>query len=138
MGALLRTGACLLAMLGLATPAAAQFGGPKKKLKAEAASEGAKQAGVSDDPPRSLDLAEDVVEREVPRHYRASRPSSSASSTAAASNNRSRTAARRSAAMRAWIASTATSCIDRCSRAACSRSASVSSGLSLTTNAISE
>jgi hypothetical protein len=50
MGALLRTGACLLAMHGLATPAAAQFGGLKKKLKAEAASEGAKQAGVSDVP----------------------------------------------------------------------------------------
>jgi tetratricopeptide (TPR) repeat protein len=54
MSALVRAGACVLAMLGVASPAAAQFGGLKKKLKAaagqEAASEGAKQAGVSDAP----------------------------------------------------------------------------------------
>jgi hypothetical protein len=54
MGALMRAGACILVMLGLTTPAAAQFGGLKKKLKAaagqEAAGEGAKQAGVSDVP----------------------------------------------------------------------------------------
>jgi hypothetical protein len=52
MGALVRAGACVLVMLGVASPAAAQFGGLKKKLKSaagqEAASEGAKQAGVSD------------------------------------------------------------------------------------------
>ena len=52
MDALVRAGACLLVMLGVASPAAAQFGGLKKKLKAaagqEAGSEGAKQAGVSD------------------------------------------------------------------------------------------
>jgi hypothetical protein len=54
MRALVRGGACVLVMLGVATPAAAQFGGLKKKLKAaagqEAAAEGAKQAGVSDAP----------------------------------------------------------------------------------------
>ena len=54
MGALVRAGACLAVMLGVASPAAAQFGGLKKKLKSaagqEAAAEGAKQAGVSDVP----------------------------------------------------------------------------------------
>jgi len=52
MGALVRAVACALIMLGVASPAAAQFGGLKKKLKSaagqEAATEGAKQAGVSD------------------------------------------------------------------------------------------
>ncbi|HET9727677.1 MAG TPA: hypothetical protein VFP28_12230 [Gemmatimonadales bacterium] len=50
MGALVRAGACVLVMLGVASPAAAQFGGLKKKLKSaagqEAAAEGAKKAGV--------------------------------------------------------------------------------------------
>jgi hypothetical protein len=50
MGALVRAGACVLVMLGIASPAAAQFGGLKKKLKSaagqEAAAEGAKKAGV--------------------------------------------------------------------------------------------
>lgn len=54
VGALVRGGACVLVMLGLASPAAAQFGGLKKKLKSaagqDAAAEGAKQAGVSDAP----------------------------------------------------------------------------------------
>lgn len=59
MDALVRAGACLVVMLGVASPAAAQFGGLKKKLKAaagqEAASEGAKQTGVSD--PRAANAA---------------------------------------------------------------------------------
>jgi len=50
MGALVRAGACVLVMLGVASPAAAQFGGLKKKLKSaagqDAAAEGAKKAGV--------------------------------------------------------------------------------------------
>ena len=50
-GTLVRAGACLLIMLGTASPAAAQFGGLKKKLKAaagqEAAAEGTKAAGGS-------------------------------------------------------------------------------------------
>jgi hypothetical protein len=54
MSALVRAGACAVVMLGVASPAAAQFGGLKKKVKAaagqEAAAEGAKQAGVSDVP----------------------------------------------------------------------------------------
>lgn len=52
LDALVRAGACVLVVFGVASPAAAQFGGLKKKLKAaagqEAGSEGAKQAGVSD------------------------------------------------------------------------------------------
>jgi hypothetical protein len=50
MGAIVRAGACVLVMLGVASPAAAQFGGLKKKLKSaagqEAAAEGEKKAGV--------------------------------------------------------------------------------------------
>jgi len=46
MGALVRAGACVLVMLGVTSPAAAQFGGLKKKLKAAAGQE----AGVSDAP----------------------------------------------------------------------------------------
>jgi len=53
-GALVRAGACVLVMFGVASPAAAQFGGLKKKLKSaagqESTSEGAKKAGVSDAP----------------------------------------------------------------------------------------
>jgi hypothetical protein len=51
---LVRAGACALALLGVASPASAQFGGLKKKLKAaagqEAATEGQKAAGESDAP----------------------------------------------------------------------------------------
>jgi len=54
MGALVRAGACVLVMLVVASPATAQLGGLKKKVKAaagqDAAAEGAKQAGVSDAP----------------------------------------------------------------------------------------
>jgi hypothetical protein len=51
---LVRAGACALTLLGVASPAAAQFGGLKKKLKAaagqEAAADGQKAAGASDAP----------------------------------------------------------------------------------------
>jgi hypothetical protein len=54
INALVRAVACVLVMLGVATPSAAQFGGLKKKLKSaagqEAAAEGANKAGVSDTP----------------------------------------------------------------------------------------
>lgn len=52
-GVLVRAGACMLLGLAIATPAAAQFGGLKKKVKAatgqEAAAEGQKAAGVNQD-----------------------------------------------------------------------------------------
>ena len=51
MGALVRAGTCVLIMLSVASPAAAQFGGLKKKLKSaagqEAAADGQKAAGGS-------------------------------------------------------------------------------------------
>ncbi len=52
--ALARAAACALLLLGISTPAAAQFGGLKKKLKSaagqEAATEAQKEAGVSEAP----------------------------------------------------------------------------------------
>jgi len=50
MGALVRAGACVLVMLGVASPAAAQFGGLKKKLKSAAGQEAGAEGAKPDEP----------------------------------------------------------------------------------------